>query len=96
MEVIGYEADAKELDRVLRFGRGEQVKECGVIAILVENSGTTVSTIQNIVGVPVDLSTWNTRHETHTVCESLSLTQYKVAGLFSFSIFFLQVRPYLS
>ena len=70
MEMIGHEADAKELNGILGFGRGEQIKECGVIAILVENCGTTVPTIQNLVGLPSDLSTWNTRHETRKLCES--------------------------
>jgi len=70
MEMIRHEADAKELDGILGFCRGEQVKECGVIAILVEYSGSTVPTIQNMVSVLSDLSTWNTRHETRKVCES--------------------------
>lgn len=62
MEMIGHEADAEELDGVFGFCRGEQVEECGVVAVLVEDRRTTVPTIQNMVGVPGHLSGWNTRH----------------------------------
>ena len=79
VEMIGHEADAEELDGIFGFRRGEQVETCGVIALLVEDRGATVPTIQHMVGVPGYLSAWNTRHEKRTVREMGVGRQEKVA-----------------
>jgi hypothetical protein len=79
VEMIGHEADAEELDGVFGFRRGEQVKECGVVAILVEDLGAAVPAIEHMVGVSGYLSAWNTRHEKRTVRQTGTGTQEKVA-----------------
>lgn len=75
----GHEADAEERDGVFGFRRGEQVKECGVVAILVEDRGTAVPAIEHMVGVSGHLSARNPRHGTRTVREMGVGTQEKVA-----------------
>ena len=67
VEMIGHEADAEEFDGVFGFCRGEQVEKCGVVAVLVEDRGATVPTIQHMVGVTSDLSPGNARHGRHSV-----------------------------
>ncbi len=79
MEMIGHQAEAEDLDGMPGFGRAEQVKECSVIAVLVEDRGAPVSTIQHMVGVSSDVSTRNPRHGTTTVRQTGGGTQRKVA-----------------
>jgi hypothetical protein len=79
MEMIGHETGAEELDGVLGFRRGEQVEKCGLIAVLVEDRGATVATIQHMVDVSGHLSARNPRHGESTVRETGAGTQEKVA-----------------
>lgn len=79
VEMIGHEADAEEFDGVFGFCRGEQVEKCGVVAVLVEDRGATVATIQHMVDVSGHLSARNPRHTKRTVREMGAGTQEKVA-----------------
>ena len=74
MKMIGYEADAEELDGVFSFRHGEQVEKCGVLAVLVEERGATVPTIQHIVGVSGHLSARNPRHGGSTIRQTAAAT----------------------
>jgi len=74
MKMIGHEADAEELDRILGFGRGQQVEKGGVVAVLVEELGATVPTIQHIVGVSGHLSARNPRHGESTIRQTGAAT----------------------
>ena len=78
VEMIGHEAEANNFDRVLRFCRGEQVDERGVVTVLVEDRRATVPAIEHMVGVSGYLSAWNTRHERSTVRQTGTGTQEKV------------------
>ena len=92
VEMIGHEAEANDFDRVLRFCRGEQVDERGVVAVLVENPRATVPAIEHMVGVSGYLSAWNTRHEKSTVRQTGTETQEKVAcPLFLLPLFLLLI-----
>jgi hypothetical protein len=79
MEMIGHQAEAEDLDGMPGFGSGEQVKKGGVVAVLMEDRGATVPTIQHMVGVPSDLSARNPRHGKTTVRQTGVGTQVKVA-----------------
>ena len=79
MKVIRHETDAKKLDGVFGFCRGEQVEKCGVVAVLVEDCRTTIPSIQDMVGVTGHLSAWNTRHRVFKVREVCVEVQEKVA-----------------
>jgi hypothetical protein len=85
VKVIGHEVDAEDLDGVLRFRGGEQVEECGVVAVLVEDRGAAFPTVQHMVGVSGYLSAWNPRHGKRTVREMGVGTQGKVACPIFFS-----------
>ena len=79
VEMIGHQADAEYFDRILRLRRGEQVETCGVVAVLVEDRGATIPTIQHMVGVPGYLSARNPRHRKTTVRQTGAWRQEKVA-----------------
>ena len=79
VEMIGHEAEAEDFDRVLRFRGGKQVKERGVVAVLMEDRRATVPAVQNMAGVSGHLSAWNTRHGSSTVRGTGAATQEKVA-----------------
>ncbi|MDO8356624.1 MAG: hypothetical protein Q7U76_09570, partial [Nitrospirota bacterium] len=61
VKMIRHEADAKQVDGEFGYCRGEQVEEGPVVAVFME-AGPTVPSIQNIVGVPSNLSEWDSRH----------------------------------
>ncbi len=67
VKMIRHQADAEELDGVFGFRGGEQVKKCGVVAVLMEDRGATVATIQHMVDVSGHLSARNPRHGKTTV-----------------------------
>ena len=79
VKMIGHQADAEELDGIFGFCRGEQVETCGVVAVLVEDRGATIPTIQHMVGVPGYLSARNPRHRKTTVRQTGAWRQEKVA-----------------
>jgi len=62
VEMIGHEAEAKELDGVFGFRRGKQVEKCGVVALLMEDRRIAVATIEHMVGMSGYLFARNTRH----------------------------------
>jgi hypothetical protein len=86
VEMIGHETGAEELDGVLGFRRGEQVEKCGLIAVLVEDRGATVATIQHMVDVSGHLSARNPRHGLRTVREMGVGTQ-ELSSLSPFLVF---------
>lgn len=91
VKMIGHQADAEELDGVGGFRGGEQVEKGGVIAVLVEDRGTPVPPIEDMVGVSSRFSTRNSRHEKSTVRETGVERQEKVAcPLFFFCVPFLR------
>ncbi len=72
---------------MLGFRRGEQVEEGGVVTLLVEDRSTAVPAIQDMVGVPGDLTTRNPRHGENRVGEIGGSGNRKVAcPLFSVRI----------
>ncbi len=75
VEMIGHQADADDVDRVLRFRRGEQVEERRVVAVLVEDRSATVPAIEHMVGVSGHLSARNPGHRKSTVHETGAVTQ---------------------
>lgn len=79
VKMIGHQADAEELDGIFGFRGGEQVEARGVIAVLVEDRGATVPTIEHMVGVSGHLSARNPRHTKRTVRETGAGPQEKVA-----------------
>ena len=79
VKMIGHEADAEDLDGVLRFRGGEQVEAGGVVAVLVEDHRAPVPTIEHMVDMSGHLSAWNPRHGKSTVREMGVETQEKVA-----------------
>src|SRR5436853_7242824 len=79
MKIIGHEAEAEDLDEEFGFRRGEQVEKVGVAAVLVEDRGATIPTVEHIVGVSGHFSAWNPRHGESTVRETGARTQEKVA-----------------
>jgi len=85
VEMIGHQAEAEELDGVLGFRASEQVEKGSVVAVLMEHRGTTVATIQHMVGVPGDLSARNPRHRKTTVRQMGAWRQGKVACPLFFS-----------
>ena len=70
MKIIGHEAEAEDLDGEFGFRRGEQVEKCGVVAVLVEDRGATIPTVEHMVGVSGHFSAWNPRHGKSTVRET--------------------------
>ena len=62
VKMIRHQAEAQDLDGVGGFRRGEQVEERGIVAVLVEDRGAAVPTIQYMVGVSGHLSARNPRH----------------------------------
>jgi len=81
MEMIGHQAEAEGLDGILVLRRGEQITECSVIAVLVEDGRTTVATIQHMVGVPSDVSARNPRHGKTTVRQTTGGKQRQLLSL---------------
>ena len=62
VEMIGYEAEAEDFDRICRFRGGEQVEERAAVAVLVEDRGTAIPAIEHVVGISGHLSAWNSRY----------------------------------
>jgi len=62
VKMIRHETEAKHVDRMLGFCRGEQVEEGGVVALLVKDHGSAVPTIEYMVGVAGDLTARNAWH----------------------------------
>ena len=59
VKMIWHQTEAKHVDWVLGFRRGEQIEEGGVVGLLVKDHGTTVPTIEHMVGVSGDLTARN-------------------------------------
>jgi hypothetical protein len=75
MEMVGHEADAEELHRIFGFCRSKQVEKHAVVAVFVKDHSPTIAPIQDMVGVPGNLSAWNTRHDVSKVREAFMKTQ---------------------
>lgn len=77
VKMIRHQADAEDLDGIVGFRGGEQVEKGGVVAVLMEDPGATVATIQHMVDVSSHLSARNPRHGARTVREMKVGTQKK-------------------
>ena len=62
MKMIGHQAEAEQLDGKLGLGRGEQLEEGGIVAVLVEDGGAAVATIEDVVGVAGPVTAGDARH----------------------------------
>ncbi len=62
VRMVGHQAEAENLNGMPGFGRAEQIQEGAVVPVLMENGRTPVPTIQNMVRMPNDLSSWNPWH----------------------------------
>ena len=60
--MIWHQTEAKYVDWMPGFRRGEQIEEGGVVGLLVKDHGTAIPTIEHVVGVPGDLTAKNTWH----------------------------------
>lgn len=79
MEVVGHQAEAKDLDGMPGFLRAEQIEEGGIVGGLVKDGGTTVATVQEVIGMPGTVAARDARHRNHTVHELEGGEQGKVA-----------------
>ena len=79
MNMIRHQTEAQEFDGMFGFRRGEQVEEGGVVALLVEDRSAAVPAIQDMVGVPGNLTARNPRHGVHRVGEIGGSGNRKVA-----------------
>lgn len=77
MEVIGHQTEAEELQGVVGFRSGEQVKKGGIGAILLEDRRAAIVTVEDMIGMASELSTRNTRHENNSVGERWTRRQVK-------------------
>jgi hypothetical protein len=62
MKMIRYEADAKHFAEEFGFCRGKQVEGGRLVAVFMEDSRSTVPSIQNMAGMSGYLSAWNPGH----------------------------------
>ena len=62
MKMIRHQTEAKHVDGMLGFRRGEQVEEGGVVAIFMKDHGSAVPTIEHMVGMAGDLTARNAWH----------------------------------
>lgn len=62
VKVIRHEADAKDFHRKLLLGSSEEIEEGRVVPVFAEDRRPTIPSIENMIGVPTDLSAWNPRH----------------------------------
>ncbi len=62
VKMIRHETEAEYLKGKFPFRHGEQAEERGVVALLLEDDGTTVAATENMAGVPSDLTTRNPRY----------------------------------
>lgn len=67
MKMIGHQAEAENLDGMSSFRRAEQIENGRIVAVLVKDRGAAVATVQDMIGVPGDLTTRSTRHEGKTL-----------------------------
>ena len=79
MKMIRHQTEAQECDGMFGFRCGEQVKEGGVVALLVEDRRAAIPAIQDMVGVPGHLTARNPRHGVNRVGEIGGAGKRKVA-----------------
>jgi len=89
--MIGHEAEAEDVDRVLRFCPGEQVEAGGVVARVMKDRRAAIPAIEHVLGVASDLPARNTRHGRSTVRPTRTGRQESVACPL-FALFWLPFR----
>lgn len=62
MNMVRYETEAPDADRILGDGHLQQSQKRSVVAILMKDDGSTVPTIQDMIGRASDLAARNARH----------------------------------
>lgn len=79
MEMVGHQAEAENLDGMPSFRRAEQIEASGIVAILVEDGGAAVATVQHMIGMASAVATGNAGHGCSRVRQMEGGEQEKVA-----------------
>lgn len=79
MKMIGHQAKAKNLDGISGFCRAAQIKEGGIVGVLVKDGCAAVATVQDVVGVSGAVSARNPRHGRRRLRQLEAGEQGKVA-----------------
>ena len=62
MEVVGHEAEAEKLDGIAGFRVSEQMEECAIVRVFMEDCRAAIATVEDVVDMASDLTAWDARH----------------------------------